>query len=283
MTRLGEFELTTISGGRFRIDGGTMFGVVPRSLWERSALPDERNMISQATNCLLLRSPSRTVLIDTGYGSKLAEKQRRHIDAEPGDPLAASLAEAGVAPHDVDLVLLTHLHFDHAGGATQFGRAGDLVPSFPNAEYVVQRAEWELANADLPELRGSYPVENFRPLADSGHLRLVEGDVEVARGVRSLLTGGHTPGHQVFLIESAGKIAIYLGDACPTTRHLRTLWCMGFDLDLLTTRRVKRTLLGRAADEGWLALFDHDTQVAAGRIARDPVREFLALDPLARL
>ncbi len=278
MLRLGDLELTTVSGGRFRIDGGTMFGVVPKPLWERAAPPDERNTIPQATNCLLVRSAGRRVLIDTGYGSKLAEKQRRHIDAEPGDPLAASLAAAGVVAEQIDTVLLTHLHFDHAGGATRRDESGTLIAAFPNAEYVVQRSEWEFANADLPELRGSYPAENFAPLADSGRLRLIDGDVEVAPGIASLVTGGHTPGHQAFLLESAGEAAVYLGDVCPTPRHLRTLWCMGYDLDLLATRRMKRILLGRIADEGMLALFDHDTEVAAARIARDTAREFVATD-----
>lgn len=281
--RLGELELTTVSGGRFRIDGGTMFGVVPKPLWERVAPPDERNTIPQATNCLLVRSPGRVVLIDAGYGPKLAEKQRRHIDAEAGDPLAESLAAAGVAPEQVDVVLLTHLHFDHAGGATRYDEGGHLVPTFPNAEYVVQRTEWEFASADLPELRGAYPPENFLPLAEGGRLRLIDGDVEAVPGIRSHVTGGHTPGHQAFVVESDGEAAVYLGDVCPTTRHLRTLWCMGYDLDLLATRRAKRTLLGRIADEGLLALFDHDAETAAARVRRDSAREFVAKDTVAKL
>lgn len=281
--RFGEYELTTVSGGRFRIDGGTMFGVVPKSLWERASPPDQRNTIPQATNCLLIRSPERTVLIDAGYGSKLADKQRRHLDAEPADPLTLSLSRVGVSREDIDVVLLTHLHFDHAGGVTRHDGTGDPVSAFPNAEYVVQRTEWDLAKADLPELRGSYPAENFEPLAATGRLRLIEGDIEVAPGIRSLVTGGHTPGHQAFLIQSQGETAVYLGDLCPTARHLRTLWCMGYDLDLLTTRRVKRKLLGRAADEDWLALFDHDPGVAAARIARDTAREFVWVAPTATL
>ncbi|HEX6984525.1 MAG TPA: MBL fold metallo-hydrolase [Planctomycetaceae bacterium] len=281
--RFGEFELTTVSGGRFRVDGGTMFGVVPKALWERVAPPDERNAIPQATNCLLIRGRERTVLIDAGYGGKLSEKQRRQLTAESGEPLLESLAAAGVAPERIDAVLLTHLHFDHAGGATRLGEDGRLVPAFPNAEYVVQRREWELATADVPELRGSYPAENFRPLAESGRLRLLDGDGEVLPGVRAVVTGGHTPGHQAFVLESGGGTAVYLGDVCPTTRHLRTLWCMGYDLDLLATRRAKRSLLGRIADEGWLALFDHDAEVAAARIARDDVREFAVTEAVAAL
>ena len=281
--RLGEFELTTVSGGRFRIDGGTMFGVVPKPLWERAVPPDERNTIPQATNCLLLRAVGRTVLIDTGYGAKLPEKRRRQIDAEPGDPLRASLAAAGVRPDGIDLVLLTHLHFDHAGGATKLDEAGRLVPAFPNAEYVVQRAEWDLATADLPELRGSYPLENIAPLGDSGRLRLIEGDGKVFPGITAEVTGGHTPGHQAFVIESGGQTAVYLGDACPTTRHLRTLWCMGYDLDLLATRRAKRSLLGRIADRGWIALFDHDPNIPAARLARDDAREFVTAEAWSRM
>lgn len=281
--RLGEFELTTVSGGRFRIDGGTMFGVVPKALWERSNPPDERNTIPQATNCLLVRSAGQTALIDTGYGAKLAEKQRRQIEAEPGDTLAASLGAVGITPEQITLVLLTHLHFDHAGGATRRDEPGRILPAFPNAEYVVQRGEWELATADLPELRGSYRPDDFVPLAESGRVRLIDGDVEVTPGIHAAVTGGHTPGHQAFLIESGGETAAYLADICPTTRHLRTLWCMGYDLDLLATRRAKRTLLGRAADEGWLVLFDHDPDIAAARIERDDVREFVVRESVATL
>ncbi|MGH7201324.1 MAG: MBL fold metallo-hydrolase [Planctomycetaceae bacterium] len=281
--KLGQFELTTISGGRFSIDGGTMFGVVPKTLWNRVVPADEGNFIPQATNCVLVRTGRQTMLIDTGYGSKLDEKQRRIFRSEEGGPLLDSLASKGVTPEEIDVVVLSHLHFDHAGGATRRDESGKLVPTFPNAEYVAQRREWETASADLPELRGAYPQENFLPLAETGQLRLIEGDGEILPGFRARVTGGHTTFHMAIVIESDGETAVYLGDICPMWGHLPTLWCMAYDVDLLETRRVKPRLLGEIADSGWLALSDHDAQHAAARIRRDEKRDFAVSDALGEL
>lgn len=271
---LGDLELSTISGGRFRIDGGTMFGVVPKALWERTITPAADNTIPQATHCVLVRGGGRVVLIDTGYGAKLPEKSLRVLAATPGPVLRESLAAVGVGVDDVTTVVLSHLHFDHAGGATEFDERGELRTTFPNAEYVAQRAEWELATAELPELRGAYPQENLLPLADNGQLRLIEGEVEIVPGVHSLLTPGHTSGHQSILVESGGAGAVFLGDLCPTWRHLPTLWCMGYDTTMIETRRQKPRLLRRIVDEGWLALSDHDPDHAAARLRDDPRRDF---------
>lgn len=281
--QLGDFQLTTISGGRFRIDGGTMFGVVPKLLWERGFPADERNYIAQATNCVLVQTGERRVLIDTGYGSKLSEKERKIFQSEEGDPLVASLDAAGVGVEEIDTVILSHLHFDHAGGATQRTEAGKFVPTFPNAEYVAQRIEWETAASQPPELKGAYPLENLLPLEKAGRLRLIDGDVEILPGIRALVTGGHTRGHMALVIESGGETAVFLGDLCPTSRHLRSLWCMAYDVDLLQTRRFKPKLLGQVAEEGWLALFDHDPDHAAGRIGRDKKSEFVMTEGLVEL
>lgn len=281
--RLGRFELTTVSGGRFRTDGGTMFGVVPRALWSRIFPVAEDNSIAQATNCVLVRTGSKTVLIDTGYGSKLNPRDKRNHQAEEGDPLLASLAAAGVAASDVDVVILSHLHFDHAGGCTRLDETGKTVPTFPKAEYVAQRMEWMYATAGFPELRGSYPQDNLLPLKESGQLRLVDGDVELIPGFRALVTGGHTVGHSAIIIESEGETAIFLGDVCPTWRHLPSLWCMGYDLDLLTLRRLKPKLFGEVADRHWWALSDHDPDHAAARLIRDEKREFAIVDMRATL
>ena len=280
---LGKFQLTTISGGRFQIDGGTMFGVVPRSLWNRVFQADDNNHIPQATNCLLVRTGQRTVLIDTGYGPKLSQKQRKIFVAEEGDPLLTSLQTMGVTAGDVDTVILSHLHFDHAGGATRIGGDGTPVPTFPNAEYVVQTLEWETAVSEAPELRGAYPLENIRPLQQADQLRLIDGDVEIVPGIRSIVTGGHSVGHMALLIESAGETALFLGDICPSTRHLRTLWCMSYDVDLLQTRRMKPQLLGQIADHGWLALFDHDPDHTAARLSRSDKAEFVVTEAMAQL
>lgn len=284
--QLGDFELRTVSGGHYWIDGGTMFGVVPRVMWERQWELDDQNRIPQRTNCLLVETGSKRVLIDTGFGSKLTDKQRRQINAEDGDPLRKSLEEQGVAPADIDVVVFTHLHFDHAGGATTFAdqqQREDLVPTFPRAEYVVQRREWMNATANLPELRGAYSDDNLRPLSESGRLRLIDGDVEIEPGLRAIVTGGHTDGHQAVAIESGGQTAVYVGDICATTRHLPVLWCLGYDVHMQQTRRAKRDLLGLIADQNWLALFPHDPNTAAARLRRDSHKDFLMTDALLGL
>lgn len=280
--QLGNFELLSVSGGTFRLDGGAMFGVVPKVLWRKKAPPNARNYIVMDTNCLLVRTGDHTVLIETGYGPKASEKERNLFALEAGNPLLENLARHGIAAEEIDTVLLTHLHFDHAGGATLRDADGRLRPTFPKARYVVQRAEWETATSDVPELEGSYPGENLLPLAEANQLELVDGDVELRPGFRARTTGGHTRGHQAIVLESGGETAVYLGDLCPTTAHLRRLWCMGYDLYPLETRRVKPQVLGQAADEGWLVFWDHDPEVIAAYLERDERQEFVLREPIVR-
>ena len=281
--QLGDFTLQIVSGGTFRIDGGTMFGVVPRVLWSAVFEPDEENRIAQATNCLLIRSQAHTVLVDTGYGTRMSEKQRRRLQAESGDVLFESLAELGVSPEEIDTVILSHLHFDHVGGAVREDEHGQAVPAFPNAAYVVQQGEWERATAGAHELRAAYSAEWVAPLSEAGQLELVDGDVEVRAGSHALVTGGHTRDHQALLIESEGQQAFYPVDICPSTRHLPSLWCLAYDENLLETRRCKSELLGRAADENWLVLFDHDPGTVAARLVRDPRNEFTVAEAVPSL
>ena len=281
--QLGEFKLTTISGGKFRSDGGTMFGVVPKTLWSRFIEPDEKNLIAQATNCLLIQVDGKNLLMDTGYGGKLTEKQRAIFAAEEGDPLLASLAQHDLSPEMIDAVILTHLHFDHAGGATTFDNDGKIVPTFPNAEYIVQRAEWVTATAEFPELLNAYPLDNLLPLKESGQLRLFDGDVEVFKNIRATVTGGHTTAHTMFTIGNGKDTAVYLADICPTTRHLPALWGMSFDVDQLRVRQIKPQILGEIADNGWWALFDHDPNHAAAKLARDKRRDFIVTETIDSL
>src|ERR1700730_18156902 len=174
--KLGQFTVTTVSGGQLRCDGGTMFGVVPKVLWSKLIEIDAQNCIPQATNCVLVQTGRQKILIDTGYGPKLQEKERTILGAESGNPIVTSLAAQGIKPEEIDVVILSHLHFDHAGGGVALD--GDrLVTTLPNAEYVVQRLEWEVATAGYAELRAAYPQENIVPLEVSGQLRLVDGDV----------------------------------------------------------------------------------------------------------
>jgi glyoxylase-like metal-dependent hydrolase (beta-lactamase superfamily II) len=278
--KLGKLTLSTVSGGRFQLDGGSMFGVVPKPLWSRVYEPDEKNRIQHGTNCVLVQDGSRNLLIDTGYGSKLSPKEREVFASEEGSPLLASLAACGLSVEQIETVILSHLHFDHAGGATRFDESGKLVPTFPRATYIAQRVEWETATAELPELRGSYPLENLLPLRETGQLKLVDGNVVLTPGIRAIVTGGHTAGHMSVVIESDDQTAVFLADLCPTWRHLRTLWCMAYDVDLLQTRRMKPKLLGEIADNGWLALSDHDDQHAAARIARDSRQDFVVTESI---
>jgi glyoxylase-like metal-dependent hydrolase (beta-lactamase superfamily II) len=277
--KLGQFTVTTVSGGRFRSDGGTMFGVVPKVLWSKLIAVDAHNCIPQATNCVLVQTGRQKVLIDTGYGPKLQDKERAILGAESGNPIVTSLAAQGVKPEEIDVVILSHLHFDHAGGGISM--EGDrLVTTFPKAEYVVQRLEWEVATAGYPELRAAYPQENIVPLEMSGQLRLVDGDVDIVPGIHARITGGHTDGQMALFIYSGGQTAVYLADACPTWRHLPSLWCMSYDMDLLQSRRIKPVLLGEIAEQGWWALSDHDPDHAAAQLTTDPQREFAVSEAL---
>ncbi len=280
--KLGQFTLTTVSGGRFRSDGGTMFGVVPKILWSKLVTVDADNCIPQATNCVLIDTGRQKVLIDTGYGPKLQEKERLVLGADPGNPIVTSLAAQGLTPKDIDVVILSHLHFDHAGGGISLD--GDrLVTTFPRAEYVVQRREWEIATAGYPELRAAYPQENIVPLETTGQLRLVDGDVDIVPGIHARITGGHTDGQMALFIYSGGQTAVYLADACPTWRHLPSLWCMSYDMDLLQSRRIKPVLLGEIVEQDWLALSCHDPDHAAAKLKTDPQREFAVSEAINAL
>ncbi len=275
---LGNWQLDRLSGGAWRTDGGAMFGVVPKPLWEKLQPPDERNRIRMASNCVLARNGRHTVLIDAGYGGNLTERERDIYAAEPGEPLLESLAALGVPPDQVDTLVLSHLHFDHVGGASRRDADGRSVLAFPKARYVVQAGEWHDATRGAPELEGSYPPQHVEPLAGSSQLELIDGDVEIGPGLRAMVTGGHTRRHQALVFESGGQTAIYLGDLCPTAAHVRRLWGMAYDVDPLETRRRKPQLLGQAADEGWLVLWDHDPDRWAGRLARDAKREFVIVE-----
>jgi glyoxylase-like metal-dependent hydrolase (beta-lactamase superfamily II) len=266
--RLGNMEVRIVSGGRFRLDGGGMFGVVPKPLWSRLFPADERNRIGLETNCVLVRAGEEVVLIDTGNGSKLSAKERDIFDLPEGNPLLENLAAAGVRPEEVTVVLLTHLHLDHCGGATHL--EGDLaVPSFPHARFVVQRQEWEDALRNRSHMRVSYRLENLEPLQRSGRLDLLDGDTEVVPGVSVHVTGGHTRAHQCVFLRSGGETGVFLADICPTTAHLRPAYNMGYDMSPYETMQAKAGLLDRAAREGWLVLFDHEPERPIVRLSRE--------------
>jgi methylmalonyl-CoA epimerase len=262
---LGKLELISLTDGTFRLDGGAMFGVVPKPLWEQHAPADSRNRIRLAMRPLIVRGP-RTMIIDAGIGDKMPPKLVDIYGIERERHLDHALAEASLSENDIDLVLASHLHFDHAGGFTRRDQAGQLRPRFPKAQYIVRRGEWEDAIAPTDRTRASYLAENFKPLADAGVLQLVDDDVTIMPGVRVRRTGGHTKHHQMILIESEGRSAVFVADFIPTTAHVSDPWVMGYDLYPVETFTGKQAFIPEAIAKEYLIFFEHDPEIAAGFI-----------------
>jgi methylmalonyl-CoA epimerase len=263
--RLGALDLISLSDGFFRLDGGAMFGVVPRPLWEKRLPPDDRNRITLGMRPLIVRG-ARTVLIDAGCGDKMDAKNADIFGLERSYHLDHALADAGVAASDIDIVLASHLHFDHAGGFTVRAGDGRLVPRFPNARYVVHRGEWHDATHPHERNRASYRADDFVPLAQAGVLDLVDDEAEVMPGVSLRRSGGHSGHHQVVMIESQGEVAVFTGDMYPTSVHVPEAWLMGYDLYPMDTLAFKRAFAREASEREYLIFFEHDPSVAAGRI-----------------
>jgi glyoxylase-like metal-dependent hydrolase (beta-lactamase superfamily II) len=271
---LGRWRVHAIQAGGQRLDGGAMFGVVPKPLWERRIAADERNRIPMGMRCLLVEHDDGLVLIDTGAGNKETQKFYDIYGIENSGAGGRTALEDGVraAGHDpaqVSLVVNTHLHFDHAGGNTFRDEGGALRLAFPNARYVVQAGEYAYATHTNERTAASYFPHNFQPVLEAGRLDLVDGEREILPGVRVLPTPGHTPHHQSILITSAGESAFFAADLIPTHAHLPLPWIMGYDVEPLVTLESKRWVLARAAAEGWLVVFEHDAHVAWGRVGHD--------------
>lgn len=266
--RIGSIEVHPVVAGHFRLDGGAMFGVVPRVLWEQKMAPDDKNRITMTMNVLLLQAGGKNLLLDTGPGSKEDDKFR-HMYAMEGPALAEGLAIYGLAPEDIHLVVNTHLHFDHAGGNTTRHEDGTVRPTFPNARYLVQRKEYEEALAAHERNRASYFPENYEPLFAEGRLELADGEQEVLPGVSLAPLPGHTLGMQGLKIHSEGQTGLYLADCVPTSHHLPLPWIMAYDLYPTQTLETKRRILPEAAREGWTLFFEHDPVVKAARIELD--------------
>jgi glyoxylase-like metal-dependent hydrolase (beta-lactamase superfamily II) len=273
--QVGGLRCHALEGGRQRLDGGAMFGVVPKTLWKTRIEPDERNRIPLAMRCVLVEHPDGLVLIDTALGNK---EDAKFLDIygvenqglEGATQLEDALASAGYLPRDVKWVINTHLHFDHAGGNTTMDPDLEndprrhIRPAFPNATYVVQRGDLEFARHTNERTRASYLPHNFEPVAAADRWRLVDGDRQLLPGISLRVTPGHVPFHQVVVLRDRGETAVFVGDLFPTTAHLPLPWIMGYDLEPLRTLESKRALLAEATAGGWRLIFEHDPRVVLG-------------------
>lgn len=268
--QVGDYRVEIIPDTEFRLDGGAMFGVVPRNLWARVFPPDEQNRVRLNLNCLFVDTGLDRILIETGIGDKWTTKQNAMYGIERRRPFAESLRElTGSAPEDITIVINTHLHFDHAGGNTKLDAASNAVPSFPNARYFVSRAEYAHAEAPTERDRASYLPENWRPLKESGQLELQDGDYEVVPGLRLETWPGHNHSMQCVRLDCGGQTLFGFADLVPTRAHLQPAWIMGYDLYPLETLAAKKKLLPQAAREGWHCLFYHDPDEPLCRLAAD--------------
>ena len=268
--KIGEFELFVVSDGTFRLDGGAMFGTIPKVLWERTNPADDRNRILMGLNCLLIRTPTENILVDTGLGNAYDEKFAFLYGVDKsGVDLLKSLAAAGVGAADINRVILTHLHFDHGGGNCFQGENGEFRPTFPNALYYINQGELAYAKDPDPRSKPSYLPYTWEPLERRGQIELISGEVKVVPGITILPAPGHTPNHQIVKVESGGLTACFLADLVPTPSHLKTHYVMGFDLDASTAMKNKERILEQAQAENWLLIFEHSPDTKAGYLTED--------------
>ena len=261
---LGNLQFWLINAGHIYLDGGAMFGVVPKPLWEKKFPADSRNRIELSMNCLLVWAGGKTILIETGAGDKHDQKFREIYGL--GEPrLIPELRKMAREDHEIDVVINTHLHFDHCGGNTRMEN-GRAIPSFPHARYVVQRGEFEYAQHPTERDRASYNPDNYLPIKAACKLSLLEGDRTIAPGVELLRIAGHNSFMQCIKLHGGGKTAIFLADFVPTHAHLPLPWIAAYDLFPMTTLENKKKWIPEIAHNGWLAIFGHDPKVPAGLV-----------------
>jgi glyoxylase-like metal-dependent hydrolase (beta-lactamase superfamily II) len=264
--KLGAFEIYPVTDGRFRLDGGAMFGVVPKVLWQQCCQADDQNRIPLSLSCLLIRAHGKNILVDTGLGSKEDPKFQHMFAVQRTPTLLDSLKQMGLGREDIHMVINTHLHFDHAGGNTMTHADGAITSTFPRAQYYVQHGEFEDAARANERTKASYRRDNFPPVAHVNQWEFLQGDTALLPGISVVVTAGHTRCHQGVKIESEGQVAFFLGDLIPTVCHLPLPYIMGYDLFPLQTLETKRWILNRAVEERWLLLFEHDPLVRGGYV-----------------
>ena len=279
--QFGDIDLHLVSDGSYWEDGGRLFGLVPKVLWERIAQPNQQNCLRLTSRCLLIEAGQQRILVDTGYGYKLSADQRRRAGLEDGQRLLGNLAKLGVGPDDVDLVINTHLHAERCGGNTTHSQDGELVPTFPRATYCVQRLE--LADAHLPNerTRTTYLGENIFPIERNDQLRVLSGDSRITDQVRVIVSPGHTRAHQCVVIESADQVALFLGDAAPWPVHMeRISWVPAHDVEPLVSIETKRRLARWALDRRVLLIFASHPTVEAGYLHATERPDRFRLEPV---
>jgi glyoxylase-like metal-dependent hydrolase (beta-lactamase superfamily II) len=260
---IGDYDIVPIETGRFALDGGAMFGIVPWVFWSKTNPPDERQRIDLAARCLLIRGKGRTILVDDGNGTKFTDKLKDIYKLNTtGSNLIDSLARYSVRPEDVTDVILTHLHFDHAGGSTM-RHNGKLVPTFPKAKYYVQREHWDLSQRPGEKDRGSFMKDDFLPLADHRVLEFTDGESELFPGISLVVCHGHTSAQQLPLISDGKTTMLFCCDLIPTMSHVPLPYVMAYDVRPLVTIEEKKKILGRATEEGWILFLEHDPSVQA--------------------
>jgi glyoxylase-like metal-dependent hydrolase (beta-lactamase superfamily II) len=254
----------------FRLDGGAMFGVVPRVLWSKVCPPDEHNRIRMNMNCLFIETATERILVETGIGDKWSPQEAARYGITRERPLRESVRQlACIEPEEITIVVNTHLHFDHAGGNTTLDDAGRVVPTFPNARYFVSRAEYEHAEAPHERDRASYLPENWRPVQEAGQLELKEADYEVVPGLTLETISGHSRTMQCVRLRRNGQTLFSFADLVPMRAHVPLAWIMGYDLYPVETLEAKKRLLPQAASEGWLCFFYHDPDMPLCRVVEE--------------
>ena len=266
-TKLGNFELSIFSDGTYPLDGGAFFGVIPKIMWSRKAAADEKNYVQAGLNSLLIRTGEKNVLVETGMGSKLSERMVKFY----GQPakLLDHLAAGGVAPEDIDIVINTHLHFDHCGWNTVRDKDGKIVPTFPRAKYYAPEGEWQYARKPSDRDSISYIPDNYDPLVQSGQMTLLKGGEEIVPGITVKTFPGHTAHMQAVIVQSGGRTACYISDLIPTTAHIDLTWGMAFDLYPLQTIESKKHYYAKATAEKWLTVFTHEPKVPWAYVEKD--------------
>ena len=266
---IGKWKIYALETGTFRLDGGAMMGSVPKVLWEKTNPPDKLNRIQLSLRCLLADDGQNKVLIETGIGNKINSDFINMFSIKQSqNPIEQNLLELGYNMEDINHVILTHLHFDHAGGATVFNNDGDIIPAFPNAKYYISESNWKAGLNPSPRDRASYLKENYLSLEKYGYLRKIPDNITIIEGISTLVFNGHTYGQQLVKIEDDGETLVFCSDLIPLKSHLRLPWIMGYDLNAVLTLEEKTQFLQDAACEGWWLWFYHDPKTVAVKIEK---------------